>query len=231
MKSQLFVPEYTRLYLKSQISSYVDIFFQKLLPVFKDIETEADKLATDFYDDFMNQPACDEYIDPASIAEQAFEMSTKHYSYLKLGKYSLTATWHATLYQVWEQQSRLFLFREMSHVRRIEFKTFCTNLSEIKKSYKDHTVDLERFACWPQIKELCLLCNVIKHGDGKSAIRLRKINSALFKQEGDFDYMELYKTTLLQETLIINELTLQHYKKALLSFWDEIPERNYSNEL
>lgn len=71
---------------------------------------------------------------------------------------------------------------------------------------------------------MCLLCNVIKHGDGDSAKRLRKIKPALFKQEDNIDYMKIYKTTLLEETLNLNEMTLQNYRDALLSFWDEIPE-------
>ncbi|MBU4350312.1 hypothetical protein KJ830_08930 [bacterium] len=224
MKSQLHLPETTRRYLKSEISTYVEIYFQKLLPVFKDIESDADKCANDFYDNFMSRPTSDDFIDPSSIAEEALEIGIEHYSYLKLGKYRLTATWHATLYQLWEQQSRLFLFREMSHVCNIQFETFCTNLSEIKKKFKLHNVDIESFSCWPQIDELCLLCNVIKHGDGDSAKRLRKIKPALFKQEDNIDYMKIYKTTLLEETLNLNEMTLQNYRDALLSFWDEIPE-------
>ena len=233
MKSQLYVTEMTRRYLKSEISNYIEIYFKKLLPVFKDIESDADKYANDFYDNFMSQPAYDDSIDPSSIAEEAREIGIEHYSYLKLGKYSLTATWHATLYQVWEQQSRLFLFREMSRVCNIQFETFCTKLVliEIKKKFKFHNVDIESFSCWAQIEELRLLCNVIKHGDGKSAEELRKINPALFKQEDDIDYMKTYKTTLLEETLSIDEKTLQNYREALLSFWDEIPERNYSDEL
>lgn len=238
MRSQLYVPEMTRAYLKSEITSYVEIYFQKLLPVFNDIENEADKLANDFYDDFMNQPANDEYIDPPSIAEQALEMGIKHYSYLMLGKYNLTATWHATLYQLWEQQLRLFLFMEISHVKKLEFKSFCTTMNEIKEAFALHNVDIESFGCWSKISELRFLCNVIKHGAGDSSEKLRKLNPALFKKEPalfekkkDIDYMDTYKTTLLEETLNIDQTTLQQYKEALLSFWDEIPERNYSEEL
>ena len=231
MKSQLYVPEIMRKYLKSEISDYVEIYCQKLLPVFKDIESDANKIRDDSYDNLMSQPAYGDFIDPSSIAEDAEDIGIEHYSYLKLGKYSLTSTWHATLYQVWEQQSRLFLFREMSHVYKIQFETFCTNLSEIKKKFKLHNVDIESFLCWPQIRELSLLCNVIKHGDGKSAKKLRKIKPTLFKQEDGTDHMKTFKTTLLEETLSIDEKTLQNYSVALLSFWDEIPERNYSDEL
>jgi len=180
---------------------------------------------------FMSQPAYDDFNDPSSIAEEAEDIRVDHYLHLKLGKYNLTATWHATLYQVWEQQLRLFLFQEISHVYNIQFGTFCTKLSEIKKKFKFHNVDIESFSCWPQIRELSLLCNVIKHGDGKSAKKLQKIKPTLFKQKDGTDYMKTFKTTLLEETLSIDEKTLQNYSEALLSFWDEIPERNYSDEL
>jgi hypothetical protein len=53
----------------------------------------------------------------------------------------------------------------------------------------------------------------------------------LFGTKKDIDYIEADKTTLLKETLNIDETTLQQYKETLLSFWDEIPERSYSNEL
>ncbi len=223
MKSQLYVTEMTRRYLKSEISDYIEIYFKKLLPVFKDIESDANKLADGFYGDFMSQPASDDFIDPSSIAEEAEDIGIEHYSYLKLGKYSLIATWHATLYHLWEQQLRWFLFREMSRVKKIQFETFCTNLSEIKEKFKLHNVDIESFSCWPQINKLRLLCNVIKHGDGKSAKELRKIKPTLFKQEDGTDHMKIFKTTLLEETLNIDEKTLQNYSEALLSFWDEIP--------
>jgi len=148
-----------------------------------------------------------------------------------LGKYNLTATWHATHYQVWEQQLRLFLFCEISHTRNIKFEKFCDCLSKIKEKFRLYKIDIESFSCWSQINELKLLCNAIKHGVGSSEIELRKIKPALFKQEDGIDYMKTFKTTLLEESLNINVMTLQKYKEALLTFWDEIPERSYSDEL
>ena len=118
----------------------------------------------------------------------------------------------------------------MSHASYIQFKKFWPKLSEIKEKFKLHNIDIKSFSCWPQIRELSLLCNVIKHGDGISAEELRKIKPTLFKQEDHTDYMEIFKTTLLEETLSIDEKTLRNYSEALLSFWDEIPERNYSDE-
>ena len=94
MKRQLYVTEMTRKYLKSEISDYTEIYFKKLLPVFKDIGSDANKFRDDFYNNFVSQPAYNDSIDLSSIAENAQEEGIEHYSYLKLGKYSLTATWH-----------------------------------------------------------------------------------------------------------------------------------------
>jgi len=233
MKSQLYVPEDTRRCFRSQISSFVEIYSRKLLPVFEDMEKEADKYATDFYNDSMNQPSNGDSCDPGSIAEEARDIGIEHYYFLNLGRYHLTAAWHAMLYELWEQQIRLFLFREISKDKAIgEFKTFCDNLCKIKKKLELHNVDTKKRLCWNKIDELRLLCNVIKHSDGASLDLLRKKNPALFKT-GSFakkELIELYRTSLLEQVLNIDETTLQDYKDALLSFWEKIPERNYSNE-
>ena len=234
MKSQLFLPKWTRELLKSQISSYVGIFSERLFPVFADMERDADERADKLYNHFMNEPSWDENVDPASVAEDARDASVEYYSYLKLGKYHLTATWHAMLYQIWEQQVRLFLFREISHVEKIEFEQFCATkpIKEIKDKFRNHKVYIERFTCWGKIDELRLLCNVIKHSDGRALKTLRKRSPDLLKKgTAPVDLMELYKTSLLEETLNIDETTLEGYKEALLTFWEEVPERSFSDEL
>jgi hypothetical protein len=166
MKSQLYLHEVRREYLKSELISYAKVFFDKLLPVFKDIEAEADERAEDYYHSVMSQPAGEDYIlDAADIAEQAQEKGIEHYSFLKLGKYNLIAMWHATLYHFWEQQVRLFLFNEMSHTDKIVFADFCTKINKIKEKFIFHNFNIESLPCWVKINELRLLCNVIKHSD------------------------------------------------------------------
>jgi len=233
MKSQLYVPEHTRRYFQSQISSFVEIYFQKLLPVFENMEAEADKCANDFYNDYINQPSYNDYVDPASIAEEARDIGIERYCFLKLGKYHLTAAWHAMLYELWEQQIRSFLFREISKDKPIvEFKNFCNKFEKIKALLKSHNMDIENCPCWDKIDELRLLCNVIKHSDGHSLGRLREKNPALLKKGSveKVEVIDLYRTSLLEEALNIYATTLQEYRDALLSFWQMIPERNYSKE-
>ena len=233
MKSQLYVPEDTRRYFQSEISSFVEIYSQKLLPVFGNMETEADKCENDFYNDYMNQPSYDDSVDPASIAEEARDIGIERYCFLKLGKYHLTAAWHAMLYELWEQQIRSFLFREISKDEPTGgFKKFCDKLEKIKAQLEFHNVDIKNCLCWHKIDELRQLCNVIKHSGGSSLGPLREKNPALLKKGSvvEVELIELYRTSFLEEVLNIDETTLQDYKDALLSFWEKIPERNYSNE-
>jgi hypothetical protein len=233
MKSQLYVPEDTRRYFQSQISSFAEIYSQKLMPAFENIEKEADKCENAFYNDRMSQPSCDDSVDPASIAEEARDIGIERYCFLKLGRYHLTAAWHVMLYEFWEQQIRSFLFREISKDKPTgAFNNFCRNFDEIEAQLKSHNVNIKNCLCWHKIDELRRLCNVIKHSGGSSLGPLRERNPALLKKStvAEVELIELYRTSFLEEALNIDETTLQNYKDALLSFWEKIPERNYSNE-
>lgn len=88
---------------------------------------------------------------------------------------------------------------------------------------------------WTKIKELRLLVNVIKHAEGNSADRLRKIRPDYFEWDRRFGYeydkLKFHKTTLLEETLNITNQDFDSYNKILVSFWDELPERMYSDRL
>ena len=232
-KSQIYVPQVTRDYHKSEITRFVDVFNDKLFPVFEDTDKQGDQYAEDYYHKFMEMPG-DDSIDPATIAEDALEKGIDYYSSLTLAKYEFTAMSIATLYFMWEQQVRRFLYEEMSHLFKLEFKTFCTNIGQIKDRFSFHNLNIEELECWPEINKLRLLCNVIKHGDGKSAKELYQIDNSFFEIDltalADTDDHKL-ETTLLDENLVIDQNTFNRFAKVLEHFWDQIPERNYSGEL
>lgn len=225
------MPQMTREYHKGQIADFVWVYFEKLLPVFEHIEADSDTVANDFYESAMNSPAPDDYVDGSEFADAALHRGIAHYHMLSLGRYTLTASWHATLYQFFEQQLRLFLFREISHTFDVPFPGFCTDMRKIEDTFSFHNLEIAKLRCWNQIKELRLLSNVIKHGDGQSTATLRNLNPQIFRVDTIADYLELYRSTLLEETLAIDDQTLRAYVHAVSSFWDELPERSFSDEL
>lgn len=180
VKSQIYVSQGKRDYYKSEITTFVNVFNDKLFPVFEDIDKQAAQYVKDYYHKFMERPG-DDSIDPATITENALEEGIDYYSSLTLAKYQFSAMSIATLYLMWEQQVRRLLYMEMSHLSRPEFKKFCINIGQIKEYFSFHNLNIEELECWPEINKLRLLCNMIKHGDGKSAKELYQIDNSFFK--------------------------------------------------
>lgn len=78
-----------------------------------------------------------------------------------------------------------------------------------------------------QIKELRVLVNVIKHSEGDSEQKLRKMRPDYFEHDtgiGKYDLLSLYHSSLLEATLQIENKDFIDYYNALVTFWYELPE-------
>lgn len=225
-KSQLYLHDYLRDYLKSEIESFRKFYDERLFPNFDNLETEAENHSDVFY-----QRALETYnpdIDPSSIADSALEEGIGKYQELSLIKYEFTASAISTSFMLWEQQVRRFLYKEMQHCFKIKMKNFCTNVKEIKQLFAYHGVDIESLDCWGKVNELQLLNNVIKHGDGRSAEELRQFNKSLFDNRYIQDDFPLsIESTLLSEVLAVSQSLFNEYCKYLKTFWDQLPERSF----
>jgi len=85
---------------------------------------------------------------------------------------------------------------------------------------------------WNKLKELRLLVNVIKHSEGDSEKRLRKVRPDYFiynSGTSDIDLLKLYNSSLLEPTIQISTDDFILYHNAILEFWDELPERMISS--
>ena len=228
MKSQLYLTENYRYFLIGEVRTIVEIFSTRVFPVFDNIEEEAESYSESFFEAVMAAEQ-DDSADPADIADSATEAGIAKYTSLSLARYALLASAISTLYHLWEQQVRFFLFEEMRHVYKIEIAEFCTNgINGIKEYFKQHRVDVEALRCWAKLDELRLLCNVIKHGDGISASQLLARSPSFFIEAYRSGERKLpIHSTLLEESLVLSKATFNDYAKAIDSFWRELPERSY----
>lgn len=235
MKSQLYLWSKLREKKIEEILLFKNTFKERVFPAFSNIEKEADKISNDFYNNAMNTSySYYDNIDPAEIAENATEIGVDYYEKYSLMRYNTLAMWISMLYQFWEQQVRKFLYDEESHCFKIDFKKFCTSgIKDIKEEFKYHNINIEKLRCWASINELRLVCNTLKHGDGSSAQELKNIRPSFFTREGfeEYDLLLMYNTTLLEETLNINDQVFYDFCDVLVEFWYELPERMYSNEI
>ncbi len=231
MNAQLYFHRSLRDYYKSSIKSFKQIFNDKLFINFANIEAEAEKFTNEYYDKSGSIPG-DGSIDMADIAEISLKNGIIFYSELSLVKYEFTAISISSIYHLWEQQTRKFLFDELSHDHNISFTEFCSRgMHDFKEYFTFHNVNIELLHSWELLDELRLLSNVIKHGDGDSAKKLFKRNKNLLKQ-GEFKIGPklTLDTTLLEETLNLNQDLFNKYADNIVDFWDELPERSYSDE-
>ncbi|MBA4313092.1 MAG: hypothetical protein C0417_10735 [Chlorobiaceae bacterium] len=220
--SQLYLNKNLRSKLKSQIKMFCDYFITHLFPTFDNIEQTAYKYANDVYAALMKQFAGPDE-DGSSVADTAIEHGLNHYTALASIRYSFSALALASLYHLWEQQAREFLFNELSRDQHIPPDKFCPNgLEGIKEIFLKYGVDLTTFKSWSQLNELRIICNVVKHGDGKSANELRGLKPKLFNPD-------VYRSTtssLFEDILLVSSKEFVEYADMLIAFWDEIPEHD-----
>jgi hypothetical protein len=97
----------------------------------------------------------------------------------------------------------------------------------LKKILVFYDVDFGSLKGLKLIDQLRLVCNVVKHGEGSSAEKLRRKRPDLIKSHNNTELLELYGSSLLDEVLSISDDSLKEFGKAIESFWDSFPERSY----
>lgn len=227
MKPQIYLPDMNKQYMKDQIGRFVEIYNLKLKSVFDNIDTEAEEHGNTYFEDVMQNTYHPDAIYLADIAEQAMARSVEHWDLLNHGRYVLLSSWHVSLYEALEQQLRLFLYRELSHDFRIEINHIPNRFKDLKKILLFYSIDFRSLKGLKQIDQLRLVCNVVKHGEGSSAVELRKKCPDLIKEQDDIELLDLYGSSLLEEVLSITDKSLKEFGEAIEDFWESFPERSF----
>jgi hypothetical protein len=93
----------------------------------------------------------------------------------------------------------------------------------------DGGLNLENLSPWPQINELRLVANSVKHAEGKSTEQLRKLRPDLFenpilKKDETLNWLVSSPNVYLPiggEDVYLTIVDMDLYRNALLSFWNE----------
>jgi hypothetical protein len=223
--------------LKEPFETFAKTYHERVIPIFSSLEEESQAIADEKYED-LGRYFNPENDDPADYAEMAWEAGLEHYESMSLMQYNMRLMWISTLYQFWEQQVRKFVFEEVTRTHKfidkkgndVDFAGFCTHgIDDIKEEFNEFGIDLEKLNSWSRIEELRLLANVIKHGEGWSATKLKELRPDYFDAGIiSTDLLDLYKTTLGERVLNIDDSEYEIYCDAIIQFWDELPEVMYS---
>ena len=233
MPAMIYLYSKLRIRYKDPYELFITTYINRIAPVFSTIEHEADKIRDDYYQK-LGDSFDPENGDEADCAELAVEKGINYYEGMSLMQYNTKLMWISTVYEFWEQQTRKFLYDEITHTHKFydkkdnesDYKDFCTKgIDDIKEWFLWFDYNLELQDSWKNINELRLLTNVIKHGDGWSATQLQKLKPAYFKDDLNINRLKLYKNTLNNVVLDVQQEDFVRYCKSLAKFWDEIPER------
>lgn len=233
MYSQLYLWEPLRQQYIDDLTTIKNMFIERIQPVFANPEAEAKQYANQLWQSLMNCPCAeDECADPGDYVEFVQDKEIERYEMLSLMRYRNIGMWLSCLCQVWEQQLYSFIMHEAEREGlKYDSKVSKRGFAFTKEAFDFHQQRFEAMPVWTKIKELRLLVNVIKHAEGDSEEKLRKIRPDYFVQDvygTKYDLISLYHTTLLEPTLIIKEQDFIDYFDALVQFWKDLPERMYS---
>ncbi|MGO4185286.1 hypothetical protein AB4Z17_29380 [Paenibacillus sp. TAF43_2] len=207
--------------------SIVGDYFNRTKSHFENIHEEAN----DYSKKLFSEYSWTEDTDEAAVAEWAEEESIIMYQSLLTMKSNHLLMSISLLYHTWEQQLIKFTIKELSH--DLEWTKKGMQFGEVQKIFDLHDVSISKTKSWVKLRELKFLTNTIKHADGDSAEKLRKIRPDFFKStliDTHFDTLDLNGAVLLDGyTLKVHERDFNEYIEAVKGFWDEMPERAFAD--
>jgi hypothetical protein len=151
---------YVRNIVLPQLEAFADEGVPRILDAFARIDAEAEQYAGQMFQSYGNSPAHEGSSELSEFADEAINQGTQYYSMLEDLRQAITNLLAAGFYHLYEQ-----------HFAKL--KLILTGVGRTVPS-------LEGAPTWPQIDELRLLTNTVKHADGSSARQLRARRPELF---------------------------------------------------
>lgn len=201
-----------------RIRFYDRLVRDRLLRVVGDPSEEAEKARSEYWDERMSEVADPENADPADFVDAALDRAIETYEMLSAVQQSVLNLCVAGLFHLFEQTC--------TSLGRAWMRKECESVDEwVHWLRVQLSLDPTHEPFWSVVRELRLVTNVIKHGEGSSAKKLRKINPAIFDLPGvadlrDTGYQLPVVAPLSGGDLYATESDYSRYCDGVLSFWN-----------
>jgi hypothetical protein len=227
-------PYFRRVYV-AEILALRDTIFDRILPAFREISSEAETAQEDEWNRQMSMPS-EGGDDPGDAGEMASEVGIAHYERLCRMRQMTLNMMAVNLRHLVDQQIMDFHKRQVLSISEERERTLHKDIV-FRDRLRNAGIDVETLRSWISMVELRLLSNVIKHGEGD------------FKPERQTDYDKLFVTcpelfvepeirgTESQlcgrprvdrpaggEDLYVSETDLSRYIESSVMFWNELAE-------
>jgi hypothetical protein len=199
----------------------------RLLPAFDSIENEAEQAADAEWERLV-EIADPEYADPADLAERAQEAGIEYYESLEGVRQAILNLSAAALYHLLEQQLLLFHRRQVLDAAEENIPALNT-MAVLRERLQLADVRIEALQSWSKVDELHAVANVVKHAEGHSAAKLRRLRPDLFRHpslrepnRGPLATLPHVNMPLAGEDVFVTVEDLKAYCAALVEFWEQL---------
>ena len=212
-----------------ELRAFEQAVVDRVVPAFDNLEAEAEAVADGEYARLGSLPASD-YIEMGDFAEQAQEAGLAHYETLAGVRQAILNLCTAALFHTVEQQLLLFYRRQVLHPSE-EYNPALFSWKVIHQRFIDGGVNLRELKSWPMFHELELVANTVKHGDGRSADKLRSVRpevlvpEILRNQGGWMSKPTPYvRTPLTGDSVHVTVEDFRRYADIAVAFWEEVAD-------
>ncbi|TVM02697.1 MAG: hypothetical protein CV087_09010 [Candidatus Brocadia sp. WS118] len=227
--------DYFRNHCIKRINFYIDTLEKRILPVYDNIEQEAEKISEDKWEEYMSLPG-DGSLDPSDFVDDATGEGVEYYLIMSGQKQALLNLSVTVLYHLSEQHLLFFHRKQMlspgeeKSLKLLNTKKLRKLLStkELWNRLKNHNIDVEKFSFWSIFDEIRIVNNVVKHAEGESALELKSKRPDLFEPPELIGFSSTSKIIdpwvylpMAGEDLYISLDNLKRYKKGLIDFLEE----------
>ena len=207
-----------------ELQYYASVFQDRIAPAFDGLEDEAKRIEDEEYER-LGQFVDPENADPSYGAEEAYFKGVDFYLANDAVRQGLFNLMIAGLFHLLEQQAQYLATRILSNplIQPDGSGGFHQLKSLLAREFH---INIESFRCWAQLKELRLVANTVKHGDGRSSDELKALNPALFKDPNDPlpQFYGLPLRPLVGEGLRLTSDHFKDYKTCVETFWSELTD-------
>jgi hypothetical protein len=213
------------------VGAYGQCALRNVFPVFADLSQRAEEVASAEYQRLGSQLVAEDCDGNMSdLAATAREKGQAFYDTMFAMSHTTLNLFSAGLFHLLEQQ-----LADLCRDGAFEAPPpIDTKLCLIARWYHTNfNLDLRTLPAWPKINQLRLLANVVKHGEGGSAIELRKLRPDLFENPRQSELLPDFPQTYTQqslrlpmagEDLYVTEEVFTEYSEAANRFISEIAE-------
>lgn len=227
MNNKKFWADYIKNVILPKLQFFKMAFNDKIISSFDSIEEEAKRIEEEKYRELLEQPWDPENDDISNLADDAIDAGVDYFIISKNIQQGIINLFFVGARHLFEQELLFILRKEILPIKDENNIELFSHLNKVIDKFKKCGIDLGVFKTWNKLEELSLISNVIKHGDGVSAEKLKKTRPDLFIHPDVRDDLlgiappgQVF-SPLGGEDLYVSSDGVLEYVSAIEEFWEE----------